>query len=264
MDKTGRAPTAHVQSVDRALQLLEILASENRELSLTELSQLAKRPKSTVHGLLSSLREYQFVDQSPDTGRYRLGIRLFELGSMVARSWDVRAVAQPVMQQLNRQLGEMVQLAVEDNGEVLYLEKIDSTHMMRIVSETGSRLPMHCSGLGKVLLAYKKPAEVKWILSQHGMKQMTQRTITSLSEMDKELYRIRNQGYAVDDREIMDSLRCVAAPIYTKDGTVKYALSVSGLAGNMRGEHFERAVMLVKAASENISFAMGYRPAQED
>lgn len=255
---------SHVQSVGRAAVLLDLLAQENREMSLTEISRALNWPKSTVHGLLATLRDYRYIDQSPTTGRYRLGIRLFELGHLVARRWDIRTVAMPAMQQLNSQLGEMVQLATEDKGEVLYLEKIDSTHMMRIVSEIGARLPMHCSGLGKVLLAYKSPAEAKWILSRRGMPAMTSRTITGMEQMEQELKKIRRRGYAVDDREIMDSLRCVAAPIRDSEGAVKYAVSISGLANSMQGEYLDRAVDALLKTARDISLAMGYRQKEED
>jgi DNA-binding IclR family transcriptional regulator len=153
----------------------------------------------------------------------------------------------------------MIQLATEDNGEVLYLEKLDSSHMFRIVSEIGARLPMHCSGLGKVLLAYKRPAEIKWILQKHGMRPMTARTITNREVLERELIKIRRQGYAVDDREIMESLRCVAAPIYNREGKVRYAISVSGLAGNMVGERLEVIKAELIRTAESISYAMGYR-----
>lgn len=220
--------TSHVQSVARSLMLLELLARENREMSLTEIANEMTWPKTTVHGLITTLRDYHYADQSPASGRYRLGVRLFELGNIVARSWDVRTVAKPAMQNLNNQLGEMIQLATEDNGEVLYLEKLDSTHMMRIVSEIGARLPMHCTGLGKVLLAYKTPSEVRWIVSKHGMRPMTARTITNLEALEEELLKVKKQGYAIDDREVMDGLRCVAAPIYDRNGDVRFAISYRG------------------------------------
>jgi len=192
-------------------------------------------------------------------------VRLFELGNIVARSWDIRAIARPAMQELNESLGELVQLATESEGEVLYIEKIDSTHMMRIVSEIGARLPMHCTGLGKVLLAYKTPAEVQWIIKKHGLRTMTSHTITNPEALEKELIRIRKQGFAIDDREIMESLRCVAAPIYDRDGNVKYALSVSVLAGNLIGDRLEVAREALVSTAKSISFLMGYRqPGEND
>lgn len=249
----------HVQSVARCMMLLDLLAQENREMTLTEIAKALDWPKSTVHGLIATLRDYYYVDQSSITGCYRLGVRLFELGNIVARSWDIRTLAMPAMQNLNSKLGEMVQLATEDKGEVLYLEKLDSTQMLRIVSDIGARLPMHCTGLGKVLLAYKKPTEIKWILSKHGMAPMTARTITDREMLERELIAVRRQGYAIDDREIMDSLRCVAAPIYDRNGDVTYAISVSGLVNSLQGERLDTARDELLRAAQSISFAMGYR-----
>ena len=250
---------SHVQSVARSLMILDLLAQENREMSLTEIAKAMGWPKSTVHGLIATLKDYYYVDQSPVNGCYRLGVRLFELGNVVARSWDIKAIAMPIMQELNSRFGETVQLATEDKGEVLYLEKLDSTHLMRIVSEIGSRLPMHCTGLGKVLLAYKTPSEIKWILTKHGMRPMTSRTITDRETLERELIRIRRQGYAIDNREVMDSLSCVAAPIYNRDGDVKYAISVSGLANNFFGERMEKVKDELLKAADVISYAMGHR-----
>ena len=250
---------SHVQSVDRALILLDYLASEDREIGLTEIARALGWPKTTTHGLISTLRNRHYVDQSPKTGRYRLGVRLFELGNIVARSWDIRAVARPAMQDLSLHLGEMVQLACESDGEVLYIEKIDSTQMMRIVSEIGARLPMHCTGLGKVLLAYKHASEVEWIISKHGQRAMTSHTITSAKALEKELAKIRRQGYAIDDREIMESLRCVAAPIFDQGGEVQYALSVSALADSLTGERLDTACEMLLRTAQSVSYQIGYR-----
>ena len=239
--------------------VLDLLARENREMSLTEIAKAMDWPKSTAHGIVATLKDFYYIDQSPVSGCYRLGVRLFELGNIVARSWDIKAIAKPVMQELNTRFGEMVQLATEDKGEVLYLEKLDSTHMMRIVSEIGARLPMHCTGLGKVLLAYKTPSEIKWILTKHGMPPMTARTITDREIMERELIKIRRQGYAIDNREIMDSLCCAAAPIFDRDGDVKYAISVSGLANSLHGERMELVKDELLKAADVISYAMGYR-----
>jgi DNA-binding IclR family transcriptional regulator len=250
---------SHVQSVSKALQILELLASEKREIALTEISDKLGWPKSTVHGLLATLRDYRFVDQSLQNGRYNLGVRLFELGHLVGRNWNVRSVALPLMRQLNRQYGEMVQLATEEGGEVLYIEKLESTHVMRIMSETGARLPIHCSALGKALLAYKSQAEIRWILEKSGMPRMTRRTITDSEQMERELATVRAQGYAVDDREIMDGLRCIAAPIRDSEGAAKYAISVSSFADVFTGEYMERVLASLVGAASEISRLMGYR-----
>ena len=250
---------SHVKALARALKLLMSLADAGRELSLTEISDALGWPKSTTHGVLATLRDYRFVEQSALNGRYRLGVRLFELGQKAARNWGIRDIALPVMQRLNAQFGEMVQLATEDAGEVFYLEKIDSTHIIRIVSEIGARLPIHCSGLGKVLLAYRAPAEARSILMRNGMRRMTNNTITDPAQMETELSNIRKQGYALDNQEIMEGLRCVAAPIWNKNNEVKYAVSVSGLAERLTGSYFEQLKQAVINSAAEISQNMGYR-----
>lgn len=250
---------SHIQSVVRALQILELLSEGNSEKSLTEIAEEMGWPKSTVHGVITTLRDYRFVDQSEQNGRYRIGIRFFEFGHRFARNWDIREIAIPVMKKLTNQFGEMVQLATEDAGEVLYIEKVESTHLIRIVSEIGTRLPMHCSGLGKALLAFKPPSELKRILSQKGMPRMTVNTITDPEKLEKELAKVRKQGYAVDNREIMEGLRCIAAPIRDKNGGVQYAISVSGMAERLSGEYFEQVKGAVVEAAEEISNLMGYR-----
>jgi DNA-binding IclR family transcriptional regulator len=250
---------SHVQSVERALRLLELLADDGGEMSLTEVAGRLGWPKSTVHGILATLRDYRFVDQSAQNGRYRLGIRLFEFGHKVARNWEIREIGLPVIKKLNEQFGEMVQMAIEDNGEVLYIEKIDSTHIIRIVSDIGIRLPMHCSALGKILLAYLTPAEARRILVKSGMRRMTRNTITDPARMAEELAIIRKQGYAVDNQEIMEGLRCVAAPVRDKQGAVGYAISVSALAERMSGDYFEEVKQGVIESAAEISRLMGYR-----
>ena len=256
---TPERKSSHVLSVARALRVLEMLAEENREISLTEIAGKMDWPKSTMHGILTTLRDYRLVDQSEANGKYRLGVRLFEYGQKVAHNWDIRSTALPFMQELSHTFGETVQLATEDSGEVLYIEKLDSTRIIRIVSEVGARLPMHCTGLGKVLLAYKSPAEVKRILTKNGMPRMSRNTITDLQRMNSELDIIRRQGYAVDNNEIMDGLRCAAAPIRDRGGDVRYALSVSGLSDIMSGDYFERVCAAVVKAAAEISRLMGYR-----
>jgi len=257
--ETGERNAAHVQSVERALILLDFLATIDKDVALNEIAKALSWPKTTAHGLISTLRSRQYVDQSPTTGCYRLGVKLFELGNIVARSWDIRTVARPAMQELSCRLNELVQLATESGGEVLYIEKMDATNIIRIISEVGAKLPMYCTGLGKVLLAYKEPAEIKWIITKHGLHKMTARTITNRDILERQLVKIRSQGYAIDDREISEDLRCVAAPIFDRDGKVDYAISVACLAGNLYGERLDLVRDELLKTAAYISGMMGYR-----
>lgn len=248
----------HVKSLARGLLVINLLADKKRPLTLTEIAGALQWPKSTVHGILSTLRDYDYVSQSAIDGRYSLGIRLFELGNILQASWDIHSIARPVMLKLNARFGETVHLATEDKGEVLYLEKIDSNHLLRIVSQVGARLPLYCTGVGKTLLAFLPPERQKRYLQQSVLRPYTARTITDKKHLARELAEIRARGYAYDNGEIMDSLRCVSAPIYGVDGTVTYALSVSGLSNTMTNERVESITQALLDACRGISGETGY------
>jgi len=258
LNKSTLKKGLHVQSVGKALMIIDVLANSREEMSLTDISKELGWPKSTIYGLISTLRDFEYVDQSSLTGCYKLGIRLFQLGNYVAKKWDVREIARPYMYKINHILGETVQLATEDNGEVLYLDKLDSNQILRIVSEIGARLPMHCSGLGKALLAYMPLKNAKRIITSKGMKAMTNRTITNWVDLEKELIEIKKNGYAIDDREIMDGLKCVAVPIFNNENKAKYAISISGFNNSITGEHLERAIKLLVESARDISRSLGF------
>ncbi|MBR2674759.1 MAG: IclR family transcriptional regulator [Mogibacterium sp.] len=258
MNKTKSTPKpGRIQSVDRALTIMDIISEADDGLTLAQIAQRIDLPKSTVHGLISTLRDHKYVRQADEDGRYLMGIRLFELGTKLARSWDIRDIAKPVMRRLSKEFGETVHLGCEDNGEVLYLDKIAPDSLINIVSEIGTRLPMHCSGIGKALLAHKSDSEVKRYISTKGLVPLTGRTITKSDAFIAELAKVREQGFALDDGEIMEGLRCVGAPIYDTDGLVRYAISVSGQVKDIYGKRLERLIIETRRAAKEISYALG-------
>lgn len=248
--------SGNIQSVDRALNILETISDAEDGLTLAQLSEQVNLPKSTVHGLVSTLRDHKFVSQTDEDGRYRMGIRLFELGTKLARSWDIRDAAKPAMRWLSKEFGETVHLGCEDNGEVLYLDKIAADSLISIVSDIGARLPMHCSGIGKALLAHKSESEVKRYIAYKGLMPLTGRTITDPDKLMQELEKVKEQGFALDDGEIMEGLRCVGAPIYDSDGLVRYAISVSGQVKDIYGKRLERLIIETQRAAKEITYAL--------
>ncbi|ADL07166.1 IclR family transcriptional regulator [Thermosediminibacter oceani] len=251
--------TSQIRSVAKALKIVDVLAEAKGELALGEIATKLGLAKSTVHGLLSTLRDFGYVEQSVFTGKYKLGLRLFELGNIVAHGWDVHSVAAPYIQRLVDELGETVHLVVLDKGEVLYIDKRESRHSLRIVSQVGMRLPAHCTGVGKVLLASLPPDEVRRIVAAKGLPRFTKNTITDLETLEKELARVRAQGYAIDNEEIMDSLRCVAAPIRDHSGKVCAAISISGPVARLEGEKLALAIKQVTRTAAEISADLGYQ-----
>ena len=249
-----------VKSVAKALMILNVLAEHQREMSLGDISKEMQMAKSTAYGLLATLRDFGYIDQSPLDGKYRLGIRLFEVGNIVANSWDVRQVAAPFIQTLVDELGETVHLVVLDKGEVLYIDKRESAKLsLRIVSQVGTRLPTHCTGVGKVFLANLSIDEVRRLIATKGLARYTKNTITDLSRLEEELDLVRRQGYATDNEEIMESLRCVAVPLLDHTGKVCAAISVSGPVSRFDGEQLESIVNLIVHIGQEISASLGYR-----
>lgn len=255
------APTsgAQVRSVAKALAILDLFAGNGREMSLAEIAKATGLAKSTLHDLLATLKEYRYVEQDCSEGKYRLGIRLFELGNVVANTWDVRKIAAPVIERLVDEFGETVHLAVLDQDRVLYIDKHDSRRSIRIVSQVGSRLPAHCSGVGKVLLAALPTSEVRRIAASRGLPSYTKNTITRLQQLEAELERIRQQGYSVDNEEIMDGLLCVAAPVRDHKGKVCAGISISGPVARLAAERFDQAVGLITETAAEISSGLGFR-----
>ncbi|MGC8658139.1 MAG: IclR family transcriptional regulator [Desulfomonilaceae bacterium] len=250
---------SRIQSVARALAILDVLAEARTELALHEIADRMGLAKSTVHGLISTLKDFGYIEQCSFTLKYKLGLRLFEVGSIVALGWDVRTVAAPYIQKLLEEMRETVHLVILDRYEVLYIDKRETSESLRIASQVGMRLPAHCTGVGKTIMAFLDRKELQEIVAKKGLPRFTRNTITDPFALEDELHKVREQGYAIDNQEIMDSLKCVAAPIRNQSGKVISAISISGPISRMQGERLDKAIDLVVRTADTISEKLGYR-----
>ena len=248
------------QVVDRVVDILEAFLWLGPQLGVSELSRALGLKKATTHRLLGSLRRRDFVAQDPITRRYRLGIKLWELGSQATSqvAWVDRA--KPFLQQLTDQTGETTHLAVLDDGEVLYIDKVESTRSLRMPSQVGRRLPAHCTGVGKALLAHLPAVDVASIVARRGMASYTPRTITDPDALQADLTEVRRRGYSVDDEEIEEALRCIGAPVRDHSGRVVAAVSIAGPASRLPSSDVSRLGELVLAGARQISTALGCPP----
>jgi DNA-binding IclR family transcriptional regulator len=185
--------------LDRAFAILDALATAPQDASLSELAETVKLHKSTVHRLLMILEGYRVVQRDPQTGRYQLGLRLFELGSLAVGNFNVRERARAHLERLVYEVDETVHLCVLDAGEVLYIDKIEPSRSVRMASRVGRRNPAHCTAVGKAMLAWLPEKEVENILRHHGLPRMTPNTIVTPAELRSELERVRQRGYAIDN-----------------------------------------------------------------
>lgn len=253
-----------VQVLDRALAALDVLAKHSSECSLIELCSALRLHKSTVHRLMMVLEQHRLVDKNPETGKYRLGLKLFELGSKAIASLDVRELAGPYLLRLQQETQETVNLGVLDQGDVLYVAKIDSHQTLRMVAHVGHRYPAYCTALGKAMLAGLSDPEVDAIVSQSGMKAKTPTTLTTKEALKADLDRVRMRGYAIDDEENEQGARCVGAAVRDYLSQPRAAISVSAPAVRMDEERVSAAARAVVRAAADLSRDLGYRRSEQD
>jgi IclR family KDG regulon transcriptional repressor len=263
--KTGtakkRSARSRLSSVANSLRLLKAFSDDDYEIGISALAQRLGLAKSTVHRLASTLIDAGMLEQNPETGRYRLGLALLELGLLVRRKMDVTNEARPYLRMLRETTGETVHLAILDHTSVLYVNKLESKQAIRMSSEVGSRAPVHCTGDGKALLAFQSD-EVIDELIDYGLPARTPNTITNPAALRRDLAVIRSRGYAVDDEESEVGLRSVAAPIRSDSNTVIASLSIAGPAHRISKKAMQSYARELVTAAEAISQRLGYRPAR--
>jgi DNA-binding IclR family transcriptional regulator len=249
---------ANIQSVDRAIEILERLAGRGGCASLSELADDLGLSRSTVHGLLATLKQRGLVAQETNA-HYALGIKLFELGSAAVARLDLRTSAGPVLEGLVERFQETVHLVVRDGLDVIYIDKRESPRSMRIVSQVGARLPAYCTAVGKAILAFLPEEELERLLAGVVLRPWSDNTLTDPEILKLHLQGVRRNGYALDNEEIFEGLRCVGAPIRDHTQQVIAALSVAGPSVRLGAERIEEIIPAVTAAAAELSRQLGYR-----
>ncbi len=254
--RTGGADA--VQSLVRALALLNRIAdSPDAGASLTDLAQQVGLPSSTAHRLLTTLEQERYVRFDPEGRLWSVGVQAFMAGASFTRTRSLVALARPPMRRLMEEGGETVNLAVEDDGMAVYLAQVECRQMMRAFARPGSRVPLHCSAVGKAILSSVSDKSLAKTLHQHGMPRLTVKTITSPAALRADLQRAKTAGYAIDDEEHAVGLRCIAAPVFDDTGDVVAAVSASGPMARIVDERVGALAALVMGAARAISAEMG-------
>ncbi|MFD1211405.1 IclR family transcriptional regulator [Arthrobacter sp. GCM10027362] len=225
-DPHGRAGFAPVKSADRVLQILEVLGSSAGPQQLTELARELSIPKSSLHGILETLRHRGWVELDKLTGRYALGIRSMHLASSYLDSPGVLQRAGSTLDWLNAATEETVQFGRLDGYEVVYLAKRQSRHPVQLISDVGKRLPANATALGKAILAEYPDEELEVMLAE-SLPRLTTRTLATRSELLADLARVRERGYAVDNEEAIDEIYCFAIALRQRSIPTTDAISVS-------------------------------------
>ena len=248
-----------VKSVYRAVKILDVLSSEG-EKSVTEISTILSFPKSSVHEITSTLLATGILEKDSDRNKYSLGLKLFELGKQAQANLEISKVAIPSLRSLHEQFDETVHLTVLDRKEVLYIECFESTKQLRTYSVIGIRAPLHCTAVGKAILAYLDDGEVEEIIRSMGLPRFTQNTITDRERLNAEVRKIRDSGFATDVMEHEEGVCCVGAPVRNHTGQVVASISVSGPSQRMTAARIEEIAPLVMERAAEISRRVGYKP----
>jgi IclR family acetate operon transcriptional repressor len=255
--RNENGPPSGVQSVGRALSVLELLAGPEPELGITELGRRLGVHKATASRLVATLADHALVERNPLTDKVRLGFGLIHLAGSAMAGLDLVGQARPILQELAEATRETVNLGVLDRDLVLNVDQIAGTRSVVSVSWVGRRTPVHCTSNGKVLLAFADPAERERLLA-HPLERRTAHTITDPSSLRDELDQVRRRGWAKTVEELEEGLNAVAAPVRRADGAVVAAVSVAGPAFRMRSVELTRIGRLVVDAADSISRRMGY------
>jgi DNA-binding IclR family transcriptional regulator len=257
----GSSGRYNIRVLDRAFRMLDLLA-DGVERSLTEISEAIDLNTSTTFRLVASLEYHRYLSRDEESGKYMLGLACLELAKSFQEGHALSRVAAPDLEALRDDVRETVHLAVLDGADVVYLQKLPGLHAIGLLeSRVGGRLPAYCTGLGKVLLAHADPRYVRELVEGSLLTRFTPHTITDVDELMDQLATIRERGYALDGGEHEPDVRCVAVPIFGRNGGIPAAISVAGPASRMEPLEENRAVIdATRATAARISRKLGFVP----
>jgi DNA-binding IclR family transcriptional regulator len=253
--KTTKSPKEYkVHSLERGLDLIELLAEDSTEKSLSELSKKASFNQSTTHRVISALKSRGYVRQNPSNSKYRLTLKLFELGNKIMKRFNIKEAAEPILKELAKKTQESIYLIIRDGDDALCVDRIDGNPFFRILSlEIGGRQPLHLGAAPKVLLAFTDEYEIDRIIEEKGLEAWTAHTITNPIKLKDELNKIRKQGYAFSASDVTEGVAAIGFPIFNSESNVIAAISTAGMKDSFTEERINEVIEMLKNASAQMS-----------
>lgn len=248
----------NVQTLDRTLDIIELLATSQQGMGVTEIGLKLQLHKSTVHRLINALVQRGYIEKDQKTGIYKIGLKFVEISSLHLHQLELKTEAAPIMRHLAEMTGLVTHLAILDETDVVYIEKVDVVQSFRLYSHIGRRIPVYCSALGKVLLSGQSAARQKQVLQSINYIPYTENTIQDQEALLTELKKTNQRGWAVDDEEHEPGIRCIAAPVKDFTRKVIAGLSISGDRSILSKQQEERISSMVVEAAEAISKRLGF------
>lgn len=262
-NRDGRSPYK-IQVLDRALAILEALSQHGPDLTLGQISESLGLHKSTAHRLIMVLERHKLLEKHAERGKYRLGLKLFELGTRAVSQLDLRERARPFLERAVLETGETVHLCVYDDGEVVYVDKVEPGRSVRLASSVGRRNPAYCTAVGKALMAHLPENQVESAVQKHGLRPLTRKTISSMAELKSELAKAREIGYSIDNEENEEGVCCVGAVVRDFSGDPVAAVSVSGPTFRIDSDKIPVLAKSVVAAASALSKELGFAAVPEE
>lgn len=250
---------SNVQSLERALTILNTLSDYPDGLPIAKLTKLVDLSKSTTHRLLATLVDMNYVAKDLESDKYKVGLQTLFVARSVLNNNNIVNVAKPYLKHLCADVNETVHLCIEDKGEIVYIDKLESNQTIRMYSRIGNRAPMYCTAVGKILLSGMAAGRLEEIAASTTFTPRTPRTITSAEELRTEVDKVRQQGYALDNIENEEGIRCIAAPIFSHEHRIVASFSISGPSNRVTMDRVNTELInKMKACSLEISHALGY------
>ena len=255
--KKSSESSGQVQSLCRALSILNVIAEDEQGLTMTDISQRAQLPLSTTHRLLTTLQHERYVYYHNDLSLWKMGVQAFIIGNAFVSSRDIIETSRPFMVSLMEASGETTNLAVADHGECIYLAQVECRQMMRVQAKPGSRVPIHSSAVGKAILAAMPIDKARKFIKMREFERATDKTLIDQKTLCLEIDEVRESGFGRDDEEHSIGLRCVASAIFDEFGEPIAAVSLSGPMARVSDERFPVLGAMVKDTAAEITAAMG-------
>ena len=246
------------KSLQKALRILLHIGQNGPEMGITQLAAALSLDKATVHRLLNAMEKFGMIEKNADNERYRLGLRLHELGNKAVESRTLQSEAHRFLLEMSRRSQETVSLAVPGAGGILCLDRVNSVHtVITVRTNVGAHFPAHCTAVGKAVLAFLPEEDVQAILLRNGLPRFTPATLTSGAELQENLRQIRQRGYALDNQELERGLSGVAAPVLLQGNRVVAAVGIAGPTLRFRGKELAQKTALVREIAAKLSASLG-------
>ncbi len=247
-----------IQVIDRAFDILETLTMEKEGLGVTEIGNRIGLHKSTVHRILTTMVKRGYVEKNT-YGLYKIGLKFIDISSIYLNNVELKTEAKPFLRELTNKYNQTTHLAILDGAEAVYIDKVDVLNNIRLYSQIGRRVPIHCSAIGKCLISGLTDVELESILNAYSFTSLTEKTIKNKKEYLEQIENVKRLKWSLDDEEHEAGVRCVAAPVFDYRGKIIAAVSISGSFTTITDEKLDEIINDVKATAMEISKRMGWK-----